>query len=1331
MRLERLEIHGFKSFSDRSELAFDKGVTAIVGPNGCGKSNVADAITWVMGEQSAKSLRGDKMEDVIFSGSDARKPTATAEVRLRFSGVVKSVSAPVFPDQIPTTGANGTKGDHSAAANGHEHTHGNGNGHAHTNGHAPDAHANGHAHAAGNGHTLDVSIVNADLVPEGQLVAGRTAFTPDEAEELIQSVAREVEVTRRLYRSGESEYLIDGHACRLRDIHDLLMDTGLGAKAYAIIEQGKIGMILSTRPTDRRQIIEEAAGVTKYKARRRSAALKLDAAKLNLTRIDDIVFEVEKQRGTLKRQAAKARRYKNLREELRRWEKVLFTRKYRQLAEMIASARARLADARERETAAAAHVSEIESDFGRSRIELAEAESRATAAREVAHACELDINRLQQQITFDGGQADGLSARVRVVEQELDVLQARRQPARLELEERRAAAEAALADRERAATALGAESDAYQVGHSEIESLEAAVDVARSRVYSAINSATALRHSLDSAAAQRDRVLETLSKLHVETEDVRIESDRLEGDRASTADGLRRTHESLDGTRVARMARESELASARIEHEWRARSVRSREHELAGLVARLTSLEQLQAGRAEYGDAARTVLALADGRVNQRGAVADYLEVESGHERAVESLLGELLQHVVVERPEHASAGFDLVNQASAGRCGFVIADGHLGASDQNVSFASAVPEGLVALSSVVRVNGTYGGALRSAMGEAWIADSYERAAAVAAFAPCPVVTTEGVVFRGPHIVAGGHPKEARGILETKREIKELHGRIDGERDALDRLVAETTALNGVMTLATQAIDALNAEQHRQEKAIVGLEAQLQRASEDTKRATLRGDQLMRERYQSDEERKALELRQDEARASIVSFEEQQHSAEEHLSDSQRALFGAREAVEALGLRAAEARAAHAALVERASGLAAEVRRLEDSSLDLEMRSETLTREREDTTCRIQALRAAVTFGEAQLATDIVRLDEMRASVASGDDAVSTLRIATDQLESSIRGARGEYEAIRHTAAEFDVARARAESDLAHLASTCIDTVQATLDEVMVEVEELERQGAAVPDARVICVDDPEDGTDEDSTAVVVAIVAAPVAGDQTGEATDIHTAEAAVAAAEQRTLSAEDAITALRGRIDRLGPVNILAIDQYDELETRYTFLSTQRKDLVDAIAQTSEAIKRIDETTRERFVVAFAAINRNFQEVFSTLFGGGRAGLTLVDENDPLESGIEIVAQPPGKRLQSVQLLSGGEKALTAISLMFGLFKYKPSPFCLLDEIDAPLDDANIGRFVEMLRSMQNHTQFILITHHRKTMEIADRLYGVTMEEPGVSKLISVQMN
>ncbi len=827
MRLERLEINGFKSFSDRSELAFDKGVTAIVGPNGCGKSNVADAITWVMGEQSAKSLRGERMEDVIFNGSDARKPTAAAEVRLRFSGVAKSISGPALAiDETPPSAA--------PPGGGHE---------------GADANGDSGLHSPSN-------------------VGASTPVTRLEAEEILQSIAREVEVTRRLFRSGESEYLIDGQVCRLRDVHELLMDTGLGAKAYAIIEQGKIGLILSTRPTDRRQLIEEAAGVTKYKSRRRAAELKLEAAQLNLTRIDDIVFEVEKQRGTLKRQAGKARRYQRLRDELRRWEKVLFGRKYRQLAETIESARVRLADAKMRESAAAAHVAEVETDLSRTRIELVEAESRSTASREAAHACELSINRQQQQITFDGEQIRTLESRTATVAAELAALEARREPAQAALRGRRAAMAEANSERDRAAAALASGADAYDVAHRQIEGLEADVEASRSEVFSALNSATALRHALEHAGIARDRVSETLSKLDVEINDVRIEAERVAADRAAAIEGLRRGQQSIDATRVARAARESELASARIEHEWRSRQVRAGEQELAGLQARLTSFEELDAARAGFGDAARALLVQANGRVGQKGAVADYLEVETGYERAVEACLADLLQHVIVERPEHASAGFELLRQEGAGRCGFLIAvpaaDSAMPSSDTN---AGAMPPGAVPLSSVVRVHGMYAGSIRHAIGGAWIADSYAHAAEASAVTALPVATAEGDVFRGPHLVTGGTRREARGILETKREIKDLRARIEAERETLERLAGETSILDATIAQALHALDALAAEHHKQEKFVVAQEAQLQRAQDEAARLAQKSEQVARERQQAEEERDMLDRRQEEARA--------------------------------------------------------------------------------------------------------------------------------------------------------------------------------------------------------------------------------------------------------------------------------------------------------------------------------------------------------------------------------------------------------------------------------------------------------------------------------
>jgi chromosome segregation protein len=1263
MRLQRLEINGFKSFSDRSELAFDAGVTAIVGPNGCGKSNVADAITWVMGEQSAKSLRGERMEDVIFNGSDARKPTAAAEVRLRFSGVLKNVTGPSFTDE-----------------NGLGHN-GNGNG----------------------------------LRPASGAV-------PPELE-LIQSIAREVEVTRRLYRSGDSEYLIDGQICRLRDVHDLLMDTGLGAKAYAIIEQGKIGLILSTRPTDRRQLIEEAAGVTKYKSRRRSAELKLEAARQNLTRIGDIVFEIEKQRGMLKRQAGKARRYRKLQTELRRWEKALFARKYRQLAETIESARGRLAEAREREATAAGRVGEIEAALGRLRIELVEAESRATSSRESAHARELAITRQQQQIAFDREQIQAHEGRSAVVAAELETLVARSEPARVALAARREAAAGAAADRDRAEAALTSDSEAYESAHREIEGLEADVEAARSEVFSALNSATALRHALAHAAQARERVAESLTKLDVEIDDVRIESERVAADRAFAAERLRRALEAIDATRIARTARESELASARIEHEWRARSVRAREQELAGVEARLKSLEELDAARAGYGDAARAVLAQANGLVQQQGAVADYLEVETGFERAVEACLGDLLQHVVVDSPEHAAAGFQLVREQGAGRCGFVIASNAPPDVSTAASASFVAPEssadGVVALSSVLHVNGRFAGAIRSAIGDAWIVDGYDRAAEASRLASDAVATRAGDVFRGPHVVSGGGREQSRGILETKREIRELRGRTGEDRDALLRLAEETSGLESAIAQAANGIAALNAEHHRQEKAIVGDEAQQQHASDEAERLAQKGEQLLRERRQAEEERDALDRRQVEAQESIVRLEHDQRSADERLTMAQRRLFDAREASEDLNRRAAESGAALAALVERAAALEAEVRRLEESGAELELRARALAGELDQVRRRVDDLGVAVVAGEAQLDVNALALETLQHDVRAADEVVSLLRVNADEREVSAKDARAALASVRDVVAELDIARVTAESDLSHLSASCLDAVQTTLDEVVREVEQMVQAGESMPDSRVIGAEE-TDESDEDSGP-----------DPTTDRAADLSDSGRSVSAAEQRALSAEEAIATLRAKIDRLGPVNMMAIDQFDDLETRYAFLTTQRQDLVDSIAQTGEAIKRIDETTRQRFAEAFAAINHNFQLTFSTLFGGGRAGLTLLDESDPLESGIEIIAQPPGKRLQSVQLLSGGEKALTAIALMFGLFQYKPSPFCLLDEIDAPLDDANIGRFVEMLRGMQDHTQFILITHNRKTMEIADRLYGVTMEEPGVSKLISVQLN
>ena len=1235
MRLQQLEISGFKSFSDRSHLNFDRGVTAIVGPNGCGKSNVADAITWVLGEQSAKSLRGDRMEDVIFNGSDARKPTGTAEVRLRLSDVLS----------IPT----------------------------------------------GNGAATALALGVGD--PLASL-----------AEDDVPPIARTVEVTRRLYRSGESEYLIDGEICRLRDVHEFLMDTGLGAKAYAIIEQGKIGMILSSRPTDRRQLIEEAAGITKYKARRRAAELKLEAAQLNLTRLEDIIFELEKQFGSLKRQSAKARRYKRLRDDLRRWEKVLFAGRYREVAQKVESLRAHLADARERESAAAAAAGAADADFSRVRLSLVEAEMRATTAREAVHACELDINTRRQQIEFNRQQIEAFGVRAVEVRADLESLEARREPTRLACIERQAAAAKAQQDQQSAAAELEQIEREYAEEHRRIEGLEADVEAARSEVFSALNVATTLRHAIQHAEEASARVSQELAKLAVEDADVRMEKERLEDDRAATADGLRRAQQAAEESMHARTARETELAAARIDLDWKSHNLQTRERELAGLTARLASLTELEKARAGYTEAARMVLAEASAHVGQQGSVADYLEVDPAYERAVEACLGDLLQHIIVQTHSQADAGLDLIREENVGRCGFVVLEGVPVEHAGTTLSAATAPEGLVSIRDAIKVTGPHANAIHSAIADAWVAPDLTGALAASRTTSAAIATLAGEVVRGPALVSGGGKDGGRAILGIKREIKELRDRIAGEEAERDQSVSEVAALETRVVHVSNALAAINADLHREEKAILALEMQLQRSADDLEKVEKKGELLGIERRGAEEQRDGLDARQREARESIARLEHEQRSADEKLSQAQHRLGDARDALQGLARRAAEAKAAYATQIERAAALHTEVARLEDVERELEMRVRASQSTLADVEGQRDNIRKLVEETFLLLDREGVRLETLRTDVRAAEDTVTELRQEADRYETAIRDSRKALELVHHAVAELEVSRATEESHLTHLAASCVESLDMTLDQVVAEIEKSQP-------ADVVAAAEPEvEEVEED------------------GAGSDVQAAPEPVVAA---SASPEEHIANLRRKIERLGPVNMMAIDQFDELETRHTFLTTQRKDLTDSIQSTSDTIKKIDETSKVRFREAFTAIKENFQGTFSTLFGGGHATLALIDEHDVLESGIEVVASPPGKRLQSVMLLSGGEKALTAIALMFAIFKYKPSPFCVLDEIDAPLDDANIGRFVEMLQGMQDHTQFIIITHSRKTMEIADRLYGVTMEEPGVSKLISIELN
>jgi chromosome segregation protein len=673
---------------------------------------------------------------------------------------------------------------------------------------------------------------------------------------------------------------------------------------------------------------------------------------------------------------------------------VLFATRYRELAQSIETARMRLARTREREAAAAAHLAEVEGDLSRLRVEQAEADQQAAAAREEAHAAELGINRRQQQLEFDRHQTSSLAARAHDIDEEIRTLDARREPARLALDARRAAGADAERARAEAESVHRAASEELARAQQGIEALESAVEQARSEVYGVINAVTALRHAAQHAATQHERVAETLGKLAVEEDDWRRETGKVAAERAAATEARAQTQEALDAVRAQRASRETDLAAARLDHETLRRDVRQREQDLAAAEARLASLEEVAHSRAEFGDAARMLLVHADEQVNQQGAVADYLDVDPRYERAVEACLGELLQHVVVERHAQASAGLLLVREQGAGRCGFIVV-GEAEATRPGTSEAPP-PPGVVPLADVLRVSGPFAATVQHVLPRAYIAETFDAAVTCARATGATVATLDGDVLRGPHVVSGGARVESRGILATRREIKELQDRVASNRTALGALADRVVQLEAGMAEAGQAIATLQQEQHRLEIAIVGCEAQLTRASEEDARLTRKADVMTLERRRAEEEQATLEARRSEAESSIQEMSSSQRVAEEQLADAQRRLGEAREAVAALSTRAAEARAAHAGLVERAAALASEVVRLEESARELEDRIAARTQEREEARTRREGLIARIAESERTLDAEIRALDGLRERVRAADEQASRAAAAVD-----------------------------------------------------------------------------------------------------------------------------------------------------------------------------------------------------------------------------------------------------------------------------------------------------------------------------------------------
>ena len=1367
LRLEKLEISGFKSFADRTTLVFGEGITGVVGPNGCGKSNISDAISWVLGEQSPKSLRGAKMEDVIFNGTRDRKPLPMAEVMLTMLAIADitardSENPDADADRFDSALENAEQAARAARSLVEEYDsskdapadEGTASQAASDSVHAeqPPSEANQHPPAvpeAGPGDT------------KAEVHKSRSA----KRKKLVVSAGERVTVGRRLYRTGDSDYVMNGRQCLLRDIQDLFAGTGLGGGAhYAIIEQGKIGQILSSKPLDRRGLIEEAAGITKFKAKKRLAELKLESARQNLSRLNDIISEVERQVNSLKRQAAKARRFGRLREEMRSLLKLVFVADYHRLSEAAERIRTEMEEARKAQEEADSLVASHEEEHRAAATEARAAEDHLASLKERAAAIELEADRVRNRRKFEEQQLKELAARIEDHSRSQSSLLERLSVLDTEMEQRSAGLGALQNEVTEEQSRLLKKETQYQTELAKLRESEGNIERLRQQLVIEIGKTERLQNAIGN-------VEEAIRRLQLKQNNLAAERERATAKRDEARGALARMKEEVELLRQ----KLAELASEHAErkgalHAFRteAQQLRARLDEIqaerSAAERLLQSLQDVNEHHTYYSDAVRQVLSPEHAReMNAIGTLADFIEVDQTYERLVESLFGGELQSVLVPTIDDALTGVEYLKREGLGRGGFLVVGLHGAEGDPGEFYLTTDEEyGDADASDAGSVPGTPD-ATPHAPSEA---DSFReavdtnnpprarfqievlraidlivmrpeiRAVVERAFpdkcAACVVPDVEAalelsmengwrtyVTYEGEQVVNGrlivtSAQAGARGasLLGIKREIKGLQERCAALRSQEEEITVTLSERQLRLTETENAVTGLDSEIRQGEKSAAARSSEIQSLTRDLERAEQHVRVVEAETQQAAEENVELQAKQSGLTAEIQSALEVRNAAQESLSSAQAVLGEMRSATEVFSQELSSDRAAAAARAERLKAAQSEIRRLQNEAADLNSRINRVRLELYESQSRTEQLTTSYEEGRtiaegleseaAGLATEITTAGERVTSVRTRSDELGAMLVDLRQRSAASHARKG----------QLDVEKARTEADAEHLAKSCFSELAVPLADVVTEAESVEE---ATGQEQGIQVSFEEERTPEDGEVV---------------EAEEAVSDEGRFAKAGSFDIeAARIRLDELRVKIEEMGSVNMMALEELKESEERFGFLSTQRRDILDSIKGTEEALAEIKKRSRERFRHAFTNINENFQLMFVELFGGGRGEMVLIDEEDVLESGIDVIAQPPGKRLQNVLLLSGGEKAMAAIALVLAVFQYRPSPFCVLDEVDAPLDEMNVGRFAGKILDMSADTQFLAITHNKRTMEHARALYGVTMEEPGVSKLVSVR--
>src|SRR5512137_2469923 len=1187
MRIRRLEMTGFKSFMDRTVVAFDEGVTGVVGPNGCGKSNVADAIRWVLGEQSALRLRGRSMEDVIFNGSESKAPMSVAEVTLTFEN-----------------------------------------------------------------------------------------DRPAELPQPFQGLA-EITVGRRLFRTGESEYLVNRAPARLLDVNDIFFGSGVGRTAYSIIEQGRIGQIVSARPEDRRSIIEEAAGITKYKRRREAAERKLEATRHNLERVSDIVAELGKQLDSLNRQARKAEKYRALKAQIRELELHVGATRWLELTVGRREAEERHAAARGDEAEIAARLAQIDQALEADRALLAEREltlqqlsdheheSQGRVSAVSTEAAERELEQIAERSRGQASEVEALKVQTDALAAERDALLRQRD----ELQSLSGTDEAHLAELEGALRAAALEQGAAA---AEGESARDAAAEAHGR-------AAARRSALAQVERQREDLRSRLSRVRAEIDDLATRAASLDGNRSAHVEKLGKTRQLKLHLEEQRGAQEGLLDRTRSEFiQNEARLITLRE-ELSDRRARLQSLQEVMRNYEGYGRGVRSLMTrarAAEGAENEvMGLVADVMDVPAEYENAVEAVLGERLQFVIVESHSQGVEAIDWLKSAAEGRASLIpllrLRDGGAAPASPDRSHPGFVAGCL----DVVRFDPAYERLARFLLGDAAIVRDLSSALEIwqSGGGAGTLVTLDGEVL-DPHGVVTGGPLEGEGhgALQRRREVQELTDTVRSFEADFSLAQERHRALQSRLLQLEAALKTIDRDNREKDLELLTQEKDLARLGEELERVSGRVAQLEVERGSMEDALSGLSREEESHQVEAAAAEADRSRHEERAREASGRLDDLGRRAEGLQAEVLEVKVKVASERERRDGIGESLRRVEEAQAAAEERRERLYAALSEGNSRASDLRERMEGARgdgARLAEELRRVREvLLAERGAHQDATAKARAA----ESEARDLRKRAEAITQAAGDAALTAREQALELTHLEEQIRERCQVELR------DELLRFHAERPP----------------------------------GEP-------------ERRRLDE------LKAQADRMGAINLTAIEEYDDLARRHTFLSEQKADLEASLSDLQKAITKINRASRERFRETFDRVNEKFQQVFPRLFNGGRAGLVLTEDGEDQAGGVEIFAQPPGKKLQNINLLSGGEKALTAVSLIFAIFLIKPSPFCLLDEVDAPLDDANVGRYNEIVKEMAKASQFILITHNKRTMETVDTLYGVTMEEPGVSKLVSVRLS